>query len=89
MQGLYSRLKPGRYQARAMLIFASLIVLCISGCERRIVRKQERVFMHYAEKNWSKLTPRQKADYYEMIERQKDRAQKEEAKEQQRRSHGF
>lgn len=68
---------------------ASAILLCASGCEKRIVRKQERVFMHYAEDNWSKLTPRQKADYYEMIERQKDRARKEGAKEQQRSLQGY
>jgi len=77
------------HKARAILIFAALIALCTAGCERRIVRKQERIFMHYAEKNWSKLTPRQKADYYEMLERQKDRAQREEAKEQQKKSRGF
>jgi hypothetical protein len=77
------------HHGRAILICASLIALCISGCERRIVRKQERIFMHYAEGNWGKLTPRQKADYYEMIEKQKDRAQREEAKEQQKKSRGF
>jgi hypothetical protein len=68
--------KPGRglnYQALAILV-ASVILLCTSGCEKRIVMKQERFFMHYAEENWNKLTPRQKANYYEMLERQKERA---------------
>ncbi|MCX6357596.1 MAG: hypothetical protein NT045_06960 [Candidatus Aureabacteria bacterium] len=67
--------------------FAGILVLCAltlatSGCERRIVRKGERPFMNYAEKNWRGLTPRQKADYYEMIEKQKDRARKETGAEQ-------
>ena len=62
------------YQAPAIIVLTSVILLCISGCEKRIVRKQERVFMNYADHNWRKLTPRQKADYYEMIERQKERA---------------
>ncbi|MEJ2745342.1 MAG: hypothetical protein P8123_06615 [bacterium] len=42
--------------------------------------KQERIFMYHAERNWDKLTPRQKADYYKMIERQKERAKREGAK---------
>ncbi len=35
----------------------------VLGCERRIIRKEERPFMDYAEQNWRKLTPTQKADY--------------------------
>ncbi len=77
------------YQAGAILISISIILSCAVGCEKRIIRKQERIFMHYAEKNWSKLTARQKADYYEMLQRQKDRARKEGVKEEQRRSQGF
>lgn len=76
------------YQALAILA-AYAILLCVSGCEKRIVRKQERVFMNYAEQNWRKLTPRQKADYYEMLERQKDRARKEGAREKQGSLQGF
>lgn len=75
-------------KALAALV-ASAILLCLPGCEKRIVRKQERVFMHYAEQNWNKLSPRQKADYYEMIERQKDRARREEARGEQGDSQGF
>ncbi len=77
------------YQAPAILAIVSVILLCTPGCERRIVRKQERVFMHYAEDNWNKLTPRQKADYYEMLDRQKERAKTEEAKEKQKNLQGL
>jgi hypothetical protein len=66
------------HQALSVLVLASVILLCASACEKRIVRKEERIFMDYAEQNWKKLTPRQKADYYEMIERQKERARREE-----------
>ena len=45
--------------------------------------------MHYAEDNWNKLTPRQKADYYEMLDRQKERAKTEEAKEKQKNLQGL
>jgi hypothetical protein len=78
--------RRGIHQARTILIVAFIIFSCAAGCERRIVRKEERAFMHYAEKNWRKLTPRQRADYYEMIERQKDRARQETAKERHRQS---
>lgn len=59
------------------LLAAALMTPLISGCEKRIIKKQERPFMEYAEKNWRKLTPRQKADYYEMLERQKGRVKRQ------------
>jgi len=76
------------YQALAALV-AFVILLSTAGCEKRIVMKQERFFMNYAEENWNKLTPRQKANYYEMLERQKERARKEGARDKQRSLQGF
>ncbi|MDD5557030.1 MAG: hypothetical protein PHN82_07255 [bacterium] len=60
----------------AALALASALPLA-GGCEQRIIRKEEQPFMEWAEKNWKKLTPRQQADYYEMIEKQKERARRE------------
>ena len=68
-----------RYLRRAAAL--AVIAASLTGCERRIIRKEERPFMNFAEQNWRKLTPTQKADYYGMIEKQKDRAQKERGKE--------
>jgi len=62
--------------AIALCTVALLTIISSAGCEKRIVRKEERPFTDYCEKNWKKLTPRQKADYYEMLERQKERAKK-------------
>lgn len=67
-----------RYAAALAIIAAALAVP--TGCERRIIRKEEWPFMNYSEKNWRSLTPKQKADYYEMVEKQKDRARKEREK---------
>ncbi|MEI6634249.1 MAG: hypothetical protein WCP22_10590 [Chlamydiota bacterium] len=55
----------------------AVIAAALTGCERRTIRKEERPFMNFAEQNWRTLTPKQKADYYEMVEKQKDRARKE------------
>ena len=64
-----------RYLRRAAAL--AVIAAALTGCERRIIRKEERPFMNFAEQNWRRLSPKQKADYYEMVEKQKDRAQKE------------
>jgi|LAHU01.1.fsa_nt_gb hypothetical protein len=68
----------------AALACAALACVASLGCERRIIRKEERPFMDYAEQNWRRLTPTQKADYYEMLEKQKDRARRERERESQR-----
>ena len=47
----------------AALACAALACVASLGCERRIIRKEERPFMDYAEQNWRRLTPTQKADY--------------------------
>lgn len=65
---------------------ALALAAALPGCERRLVRKEERPFMDYAERNWRKLTPKQKADYYGMIERQKERAARERERESKRQS---
>ncbi|MCX6354026.1 MAG: hypothetical protein NTZ78_03860 [Candidatus Aureabacteria bacterium] len=71
-----SSIAHNRGKARTILLMAltACAFFALTGCERRIVRKEEISFIDYAEKNWRKLTPRQKANYYEMIERQKERA---------------
>jgi hypothetical protein len=46
----------------------------VTGCETRVIKKEEKIFMEYADKYWDKLTPRQKADYYRMKKEQKERA---------------
>lgn len=67
-----------RYLHRAAALAAAAAVLAATaGCDRRVIRKEERPFMSYAEQNWRKLSPKQKADYYEMTEKQRDRARKE------------
>jgi hypothetical protein len=59
----------------------ALAAAALAACERRLIRKEEKPFMTWAEQNWRTLTPKQKADYYEMIDRQKERARKERQKE--------
>jgi hypothetical protein len=59
---------------------AAAIILSCSACEQRIIKKEERPFMDWAESNWKRLTPRQKADYYQMLEKQKERARKQREK---------
>lgn len=61
----------------AVFVAAAAIIVALNGCERRIIRKEERPFMDYAEQNWRRLSPSQKADYYEMVEKQKERACRE------------
>jgi hypothetical protein len=68
-----------RYLRRAAVL--AVIAGALTGCDRRIIRKEERPFMNFAEQNWRKLSPKQKADYYEMVEKQKDRARKSRSKE--------
>ncbi|HQM52270.1 MAG: hypothetical protein IT574_00930 [Candidatus Aureabacteria bacterium] len=68
----------------AALVCGALACAASLGCERRIIRKEERPFMDYAEQNWRKLTPTQKADYYEMVEKQRDRARRERERESRR-----
>jgi len=64
----------GRARTILLMALTACAFFALTGCEKRIMVKEERSFIDYAEKNWRKLTPRQKADYYEMIERQKERA---------------
>lgn len=68
------------HHARPVLILALLLLISSWGCETRVIKKEERPFMIWAEQNWKRLTPRQKANYYEMLEKQKERARKEKQK---------
>jgi hypothetical protein len=68
----------------ALPAFIAAAIPLLPGCERSIIRKEERPFMNFAEQNWRKLSPKQKADYYEMVEKQKDRARKDREKGERR-----
>lgn len=63
---------------------SALALAAAAGCDRRIIRKEEKPFMTWAEQNWRTLSPKQKANYYEMVDRQKERARKERQKESER-----
>ena len=54
------------------------------GCERRIIVGEEMFFTKYAEKNWKKLSPKMKEEYYKMVERQKARAREERSRKKAR-----
>lgn len=73
--------RPGCLLGAAAL---ALALAAAAGCDRRIIRKEEKPFMTWAEQNWRTLNPKQKADYYEMVDRQKERARKERQKESER-----
>ena len=49
----------------------------VFSCETRVIRQEEMFFMKHSEENWKKLSPRQKAKYYEMVDKQKERGRKE------------